>query len=63
MKCYVTGCVNSVMCCNVLGEATVTRISTLSGRGGGERGDWKTCKMFQLNKYYCKYYKYYCDAI
>ena len=37
MKCYVTGCVNSVMCCNVLGEATVTRISTLSGRGG-ERG-------------------------
>lgn len=37
MKCYVTGR-GSVMSCNVLGEATVTRISTLSGRGKRRRG-------------------------
>ena len=46
-KCYVMG-QRSVMCCNVLGEATVTRISTLSGRGG--RGDRKTCKKLQIKK-------------
>ena len=47
IKFYVIG-QGSVMCCNVLVEETVTRISTLSGRG--KRGRLKDMQNAKTKK-------------